>query len=286
MVAPAAALPPAMWAEPPAAPEAMRGVRLLASGAAVLIHGGMAGLLLLSPATPPGTAAPEPVPILALLSEPLARELPAAAPDGSEEPLAAPDTPAAEPAAAPPEPVPETEPPPDASPPEPGTMPDLSPPEPEPPPADPAAEPTPQAPEPERPLPRAEPPRPRPQPRPAPRPARTGEPAASSATADPVPRPAAGPPPSYLQALLGALEREKRYPEAARARRATGVATLRFTVMRDGRVAAWRIERSAGDAALDRAVEAMILRARLPAMPAEMAGDRLEVAVPIRFQLR
>ncbi|MDW8400053.1 MAG: energy transducer TonB [Acetobacteraceae bacterium] len=111
-------------------------------------------------------------------------------------------------------------------------------------------------------------------------------PAAASAAADPQPRAPAGPPPSYLQALLGALEREKRYTEAARARRATGVATLRFTVMRDGRVAAWRIERSAGDADLDRAVEAMILRARLPAMPAEMAADRLEVAVPIRFQLR
>jgi protein TonB len=102
----------------------------------------------------------------------------------------------------------------------------------------------------------------------------------------PAPRPAAGAPPSYLRALLGALERQKRYPDSARSRRATGTATLRFTVLRDGRVARWQIVRSAGDGDLDRAVEAMITRASLPAMPADMAGDSLDVAVPVRFELR
>lgn len=96
----------------------------------------------------------------------------------------------------------------------------------------------------------------------------------------------AGPPPSYLQALAAALERQKRYPEAARARRAAGVALLRFTVTRDGRVASWRIERGTGDADLDRAVEEMIRRASLPAMPADMPGNSLEVAVPVRFRIR
>lgn len=285
MVAPAAALSSAGRAAPRAAPERIRGARLLAFGAAVLIHGGMAGLLLLSPA-PPGTAAPDPAPILAVLAEPSAEAMPTAGPALPGEPPTPPEAAAAEPAVAPPDPAAEPEPPPaDAEPmleppPEP-------PPEPELPLPAPAPDPAPPPPEPERPPPPpAEPPRPRPQPRPAPRPAQNSAAVTATATADPPPRPAAGPPPSYLQALLGALEREKRYPEAARARRATGVAILRFTVMRDGRLAVWRIERSSGDADLDRAVEAMIARARLPAMPAEMAGESLEVAVPIRFQLR
>ncbi|MBR0683503.1 TonB family protein [Roseomonas eburnea] len=101
----------------------------------------------------------------------------------------------------------------------------------------------------------------------------------------PAARPA-GPPASYLQALAAALERQKRYPEAARARRAAGTALLRFRVMRNGHVARWQIERSTGDADLDRAVADMISRVSLPAMPAEMSGESLEVAVPVRFQIR
>ncbi|WP_188972288.1 energy transducer TonB, partial [Neoroseomonas lacus] len=119
-----------------------------------------------------------------------------------------------------------------------------------------------------------------------PRPAAAAPAAAPAAVApSPAARPSA-PPPSYLRAVAAALERQKRYPESARARRATGVALLRFIVMRDGRVASWRIERSAGEADLDQAVEAMIQRASLPAMPADMPGDSLVIAVPIRFQLR
>ena len=57
-------------------------------------------------------------------------------------------------------------------------------------------------------------------------------------------------------------------------------------VARDGRVLRWRVERSAGDADLDRAVEQMIQRASLPAMPAEMPGDSLTITVPVRFQIR
>jgi len=61
---------------------------------------------------------------------------------------------------------------------------------------------------------------------------------------------------------------------------------LRFTVLRDGRLARWRIERGTGDAELDAAVAEMVQRARLPAMPAEMPGDSLEIVVPVRFTLR
>lgn len=266
--------------------------RLVASGVAVLLHGGLAGLLLLAPATPPSPAMTEVPPILAVLAEPVTEESPALAPVPAEQAAAVPDA-----GAAPIEGAPTDAPPPQATPPE------QTPPEPTPVTSAPVpVEPPPPAPEP--PLPEAaqepppipqRPPEPRavPRPRPVVRPipqsssavATPGTDVAAAAAPAPAARPA-GPPPSYLQALAAALERRKRYPEPARARRAAGIALLRFTVTRDGRVAHWRIERSTGDADLDRAVEDMISRANLPAMPADMPGDSLEVAVPVRFQIR
>jgi protein TonB len=96
----------------------------------------------------------------------------------------------------------------------------------------------------------------------------------------------AGPPPDYLALLHRALERSKEYPRAARQRRQQGRAMLRFAIDRAGNVLNYRIEKSTGYATLDRAVVAMIERASpLPPIPADMAGDRLEVVVPIPFVL-
>jgi protein TonB len=98
---------------------------------------------------------------------------------------------------------------------------------------------------------------------------------------------AAAPPPNYVARLFAALERHKAYPQEARYRRAQGVAMLRFRMRRDGTVTGYRLERSAGDAALDEAVLAMIQRASpLPAPPPELAGDPIELTVPVRFALR
>ena len=70
-------------------------------------------------------------------------------------------------------------------------------------------------------------------------------------------------------------------------RRQQGTALLRFTMDRNGRVLAWQIEQSSGHPALDRAVEEMLSRAQpLPQMPPEIQASRLEIVVPIRFQLR
>ncbi|NKE17578.1 TonB family protein [Neoroseomonas oryzicola] len=267
-----------------------RGPWLVASGVAVLLHVGLAGLLLLTPPIPPSPATPEEVPISVALAEPVAEETPAPA-EAPAEQAAAPaeeTPPAVEP---PPEPVPpemppEPDPPPVTEPPPPVEPPPPEPTPEEPPPPEPVPEPAPE------PAPRPDPPpQPAPRPRPAPRPA-PPRPAAPATTSAPAAAPAAtaarpaGPPPSYLQAVAAALERQKRYPEAARARRAMGIALLQFTVARDGRVLRWRVDRSAGDADLDRAVEQMIQRASLPAMPAEMPGDSLTVTVPVRFQIR
>ena len=103
----------------------------------------------------------------------------------------------------------------------------------------------------------------------------------------PAPAAAGAPPASYVARLFAALERHKTYPQEARFRRAQGVALLHFRMRRDGTVIGYRLERSAGDAALDGAVLAMIERASpLPAPPAEVAGDPIELTVPVRFALR
>ncbi len=129
---------------------------------------------------------------------------------------------------------------------------------------------------------------PRPTPRPAPQPATSAPAAAASAAAPLPPAPAIRrPPPSYVGALMKALERHKDYPSTARWRRAEGVALLRFSMRRDGTVSAWRVERSSGHADLDDAVERMIRRASpLPAPPGSLPGDPVELTVPVRFSLR
>jgi protein TonB len=114
-----------------------------------------------------------------------------------------------------------------------------------------------------------------------------GPSAASPSTA--APRAAASRTPSqgYIGALLAALERHKEYPTQARYRRAEGVALLRFSMRRDGSVSAWRIERTSGDHDLDAAVGQMLRRATpLPPPPADLAGDPIELVVPVRFSLR
>jgi protein TonB len=107
------------------------------------------------------------------------------------------------------------------------------------------------------------------------------------AAAPAAPASAAAPPANYIAKLFAALERHKTYPQDARARHAQGIALLRFRMRRDGTVIGYRLERSAGDAALDAAVLAMIEHASpLPAAPAELAGESIELTVPVRFALR
>jgi periplasmic protein TonB len=93
--------------------------------------------------------------------------------------------------------------------------------------------------------------------------------------------------PSWQAALLKHLQNYKRYPRAAQARGEQGVVLLHFKIDRNGRVLARRILRSSGSADLDGEVLAMIERAQpLPAFPASMTQDELDLTVPIRFSLR
>ena len=87
--------------------------------------------------------------------------------------------------------------------------------------------------------------------------------------------------------LLAHLERRKRYPAEARARRLEGVAHVRFTMDRQGRVLSVVLERSAGHAALDREALALLQRAQpLPAPPPETPGERITLTVPVEFFIR
>lgn len=93
---------------------------------------------------------------------------------------------------------------------------------------------------------------------------------------------------SQWQALvLAHLHRYRRYPFAAQRARIEGTADLRFRVDRRGHVLVVRIERSSGSAALDEEAVAVVGRAEpLPPPPAEIAGETIEVVVPMQFRLR
>ncbi|MEX1033150.1 MAG: energy transducer TonB [Cellvibrionaceae bacterium] len=91
----------------------------------------------------------------------------------------------------------------------------------------------------------------------------------------------------YAATLLAWLEQHKEYPRQARLRRQQGTVMLYFVIDRQGRVLQHRIEQSAGYPALDEEVKKMIERAQpLPAMPAAMQQETLELVVPVQFFLR
>lgn len=81
------------------------------------------------------------------------------------------------------------------------------------------------------------------------------------------------------------MQRHRTYPEAAQQRSEEGTVVIRFTVRRDGQVVAVDLARSSGSALLDRAAEAMLLGARLPAFTADMSQDQATVTVPIRYRM-
>jgi protein TonB len=93
--------------------------------------------------------------------------------------------------------------------------------------------------------------------------------------------------PSWQTTLVRQLQRFKRYPAEAQSRNEQGVVLLSFSLDRSGHVLAHRIAHSSGFADLDNEVMAMIMRAEpLPAFPASMPQERLDLTVPIRFSLR
>lgn len=212
-----------------------------------------------------------------------------------------PETPAAEPPPTlesmlpepelPPEPVIEPEP-------EPEPIPEIAPEPPPPVPAEvalpePPPKPKPKPKEEPKPKPKAEPPKPRPQTPPKPV---TEAPAnAAPAAAPPASAPAQAAPvmrnsnalPTWHGAVLGHLERYKRYPRIAQMRRQQGVPQVHITLDRQGRVLAVRLHKGSGFEALDEETIALVERASpLPAPPPDVAQDRMELVVPVQYFLR
>jgi periplasmic protein TonB len=118
-------------------------------------------------------------------------------------------------------------------------------------------------------------------------------------TATPMPAPAmAAPQPSAPQntaseratwqaQLVAWLERYKRYPRVAQEQHQQGVVYLRFAIDRRGKVLSSQINRSSGFELLDDEVLELVQRAQpLPSPPSEVAGDRIELLVPVSFSLK
>jgi len=86
--------------------------------------------------------------------------------------------------------------------------------------------------------------------------------------------------------VLTDLEAHKRYPPEARERGEQGVVYLRFAMDRHGKVLSSGVQRSSGFDDLDEETLELIQRSQpLPPPPSTVAGNTLELVVPIQFRL-
>lgn len=91
----------------------------------------------------------------------------------------------------------------------------------------------------------------------------------------------------YVASLAAALRNRLRYPDVARSQGVGGVATLRFTMDRSGRIVSSSVVQSAGHPALDQAARAAASPGSLlPPAPAALPQQQFTVSVPLRFNLR
>lgn len=85
---------------------------------------------------------------------------------------------------------------------------------------------------------------------------------------------------SWQGAIVAALNRAKR-PQGE-----TGLASVRFSIDRGGRVLSASLAGSAGSASLDGEAVGLVRRAGLPSAPPDVAGSTFTFTVPIRFTSR
>lgn len=91
----------------------------------------------------------------------------------------------------------------------------------------------------------------------------------------------------YVASLTAALRNRLRYPDVARSQGIDGVATLRFTMDRSGRIISSTVTRSAGHLALDQAAMAAASPgSSLPPAPAALPQQQFTISIPLRFNLR
>ena len=85
---------------------------------------------------------------------------------------------------------------------------------------------------------------------------------------------------SWQGAIVAALNRAKR-PQAE-----SGLASVRFSVDRGGRILSASLAGSAGSSALDGEAVSLVRRAAIPAAPGDVGGSTFTFTVPIRFTSR
>ncbi|BAV65344.1 TonB family protein [Sphingobium cloacae] len=111
--------------------------------------------------------------------------------------------------------------------------------------------------------------------------------APKTALAPPAPEASSNAPDTWEGRVLSALNKVRRYPRMAMARRQQGIPYVRIVIDREGKVLSSRLERSSGFSDLDREAVALPKRASpLPKPPADKPGDTLELVVPVEFFLR
>lgn len=92
---------------------------------------------------------------------------------------------------------------------------------------------------------------------------------------------------TWRSQILALIERNKRYPEAARSRHEQGITQVRFMLDRKGQVSNAEVTQSSGSSALDAEAVALLQRAQpFPAPPAAFPGQRVAVKLPIRFTVK
>ena len=96
-----------------------------------------------------------------------------------------------------------------------------------------------------------------------------------------------GTPQDYLTMVRQRIERNKRYPDAARIRRLEGRVTVQFTVLPDGTVADVQVVRSSRRALLDEAARSAVnAAAPLPAPPRGLFPAPPTLRVTVLFELQ
>jgi protein TonB len=95
-----------------------------------------------------------------------------------------------------------------------------------------------------------------------------------------------GPGDDYLEKLRRWLAKHKKYPEEAHKKKQEGSVLVGFVLARDGTVLEAHIERSSGFLLIDQAAIDMMRRASpVPPVPPSYTGERLAIAMPVRFTI-
>jgi len=92
--------------------------------------------------------------------------------------------------------------------------------------------------------------------------------------------------PKWQKEVSAILERNKRYPSEARAKKQQGIAKIAFNMNREGKVLSTRLVASSGSSLLDEEALSLTHRAQFPPPPVVFVGGEITVTVPVRFSLK